>query len=108
VFLLFQNVDPQYTKHFDLFFRVVVLNFLGFLPRFDQVRGDCFFAPQSFQFSSREFRGSQKMSDTARQIIEFLRRSDFEEFFEKKEKLPRDCFWEIDEILSEIEKNHLF
>lgn len=107
VSLLLQNVDPQYTLHFDLFFRVVVLNFLGFLPRFDQVRGTCFFDSQNFRFSSKAFPGGTSMSDRARQIIEFLRRSDVTEFFEKKENLPSEYFEEVGDILSDIEEYHL-
>jgi len=104
---LFQHAEEKHAEHFDLFFQVVMLNFLGFLTRFDEVKGDCFFSPQTFQFSPKPFPGGRKISNAARQIIEFLRRSNFSEFYEKKEKLPPTSFLEVEGILEEIEKYHL-
>ncbi len=104
---LFQYAEGKYSDHFDLFFRVVILNFLGFLTRFDGVKGDCFFSPQTFQFSEKQFTGGRKLSNAARQIIEFLRRADFPEFYEKKEKLPQEFFPEVEGILEGIEEYHL-
>jgi len=105
---LCENITPQEGAVFDLFFRVVILDFLGLLTRFDQVQGDVFFDPQNFEFSKNRTPNALALSNGARQVIEFLRRSDCRTFLEKKDKLPPEVFDEVRHTLFAIEEFHLF
>jgi len=46
------------------------------------------------------------ISNTSRQILEFLRRSDFQTFQEKVNNLPDENFTEVNKVIAEIEKYH--
>jgi hypothetical protein len=102
------HITKEEAEVFDLFFRVVILDFLGLLTRFDLVQGDVFFDPQNFEFSKTQTLNAVALSNSARQVIEFLRRSDCTTFLEKKDKLPVDVFDEVRHTLFSIEEFHLF
>jgi len=102
------NINAEEADVFDLFFHVVILDFLGLMARFDQVQGDVFFDPQSFEFSQQRNANAVALSNSARQVIEFLRRADCTTFLEKKEKLPKEVFEEVRHTLFSIEEFHLF
>ncbi|MCF7831207.1 DNA repair protein RecO [Candidatus Gracilibacteria bacterium] len=103
---IFKETTPEFIISFDLFFRSVILNSLGLLTRFDQERGDVWFNVQNFEFFLQETPGSVKISNTARQLLEFLRRANFPEFMDKKDNLPEDYFAEVDKVLMAIEEFH--
>ncbi len=105
---LCENVNEKEYEVFDLFFHVVILDFLGLMARFDQVQSDVFFDPQSFQFSQVQTSNAIALSNSARQVIEFLRRSDCTTFLEKKDKLPTEAFDKVRHTLFSIEEFHLF
>ncbi len=105
---LCEQITAEEGVVFDLFFRVVILDFLGLLTRFDLVQGDVFFNPQDFQFSKNRTPHSIALSNEARQVIEFLRRSDCKTFLEKKQNLPKEVFDEVSHTLFAIEEFHLF
>ena len=102
------HITKEECEVFDLFFRIVVLDFLGLLTRFDLIQGDVFFDPQNFQFSQNKTPNAIALSNSARQVIEFLRRSDCKTFLEKKDNLPKDVFDEVRYTLFAIEEFHLF
>lgn len=103
---IFSNLDTKNTEKFDTFFRIKCLEFSGIIPRFDQIRGDIYIDPKNFTFSKTKTETNQKLSNTSRQIIEFLRRSDFQTFEKKIQNLPKNNFIEIKKLLNDIEKWH--
>ena len=105
---LCENVNAEEYEVLDLFFHVVILDFLGLMARFDQIQDDVFFDPQSFEFSKKRTPNAVALSNSARQVIEFLRRSDCKTFLEKKDKLPKEVFEEVHHTLFAIEEFHLF
>lgn len=103
---IFKETTPEFIIPFDLFFRSVILNSLGLLTRFDQERGAVWFNVQNFEFFLQETLGTIKISNTARQLLEFLRRANFAEFMDKKDNLPQEYFAEVDRVLNDIEEFH--
>ena len=105
---IFNAFSLQCNAKFDAFFRIRLLREEGIFPRFDLVRGDTFFDPKTFSFSSQKKLNFLPLSNLSRQTIEFLRRSNLETFEQKIKNLPDENFDEISQILSEIETFHLF
>ncbi len=103
---IFTHFDAGNSKKFDAFFRLKILDYSGVLQRFDQERGDVFFDARSFRFYKSEKEGSVFLCNLSRQIIEFMRRSDFYAFSEKINELPMEHFEEINLAIQKIEKWH--
>ena len=103
---IFTHFNTNNIGKFDAFFRIKVLVYSGVFKRFDLLQGDVYFDPIHFTFFADKKSGTLKITNLSRQIIEFLRRSDFYEFNEKMDKLLDKNFGEIALVLSEIEKWH--
>ncbi len=103
---LWTHVQEADLIKIDAFFRIKILTYSGTFPRFDQIRNAGFFSPENFIFQDKPFPSSHPLSNEVRQVIEFLRRSNTEEFLQKADKLPKNNFQEIENILNEIENFH--
>lgn len=103
---VFSFAESEWEDYFDIFFRIKMLDFSGFFVRFDLVRGDTYFDPLEFSFFSQNTPRTIFISNKTRQIIEFIRRSNFEIWFSKKEKLPGEENAKIQKIILEIEQKH--
>ncbi len=101
-----EGINPEFLDKYDAFFRMKVLDFSGVVPRFDQIQGDVFFDPQHSTFYRTPKHSRRKITNLSRQILEFLRRSDFADFQAKKDKLPDENFEEVLGIIAEIERWH--
>lgn len=110
VFLLlcrvFEVLDAENKTIFMIYLRMQTLIFSGLMPRFDLVRGDTFFDPINLEFISEETEYSLWLNNESRQMIEFLRRLQFNELFLSYEKLLGKDFTQIQDWLNEVEKYH--
>lgn len=104
---LMNSCHPDDLEKYDAFFRIKCLSFSGVLPRFDQLRGDVYFDPEAFSFSLEARPHKRLIPNLTRQIIEFMRRSDFETFHQKRAKLPKENFKVLHTVLSDIDRFHL-
>ena len=102
----FKHFSNQEKRKLDASFRTKLLVFSGVFPHFDQIRSNVFFDPQTSQISKTETPHAIKISNLSRQIIEFLRQSTFEEFWDKKEKLSEKNFGEVEILLAALEQFH--
>jgi DNA repair protein RecO len=105
----FAGISSENSHWSDAAFRMRLLQNAGDCPRFDSVRQDCFFNPLSKVFStdSTVDNNTIYLSNEARQVCEFLRRSDSVTFYEKQEKLPIDALPTVQKVISKLE-DHLF
>lgn len=103
----FGHLDESNQQKMEAFFWVKVFVKLGVFPRFDQIRSMVYFNPSMGLFFPEKQKNTVEISNLSRQILEFLRRSNFEEFFEKKEKLASENFIEIEKVLFEFKKYHI-
>lgn len=95
--------------YLELFFWVKLLDFQGFCPRFDSVRGDSYFDVLRGCFmTAREGNNTIELSNDARQVLEFLRRSDFATFWEKRDNLPLDSKNLVLEVVEGLGRSHGF
>ncbi len=101
-----EGIDPESLDKYDAFFRMKVLDFSGVVPRFDQIQSDVYFNAENCTFHRKPKYNLKKITNLSRQILEFLRRSDFAAFQEKRNKLPDENFEEVIGIIAEIEKWH--
>lgn len=101
------HLEASNQQKMEAFFWVKIFVKLGVFPRFDQIQSAVYFNPEKALFSSEKKINTLKISNLSRQILEFLRRSTFEEFFEKKEKLASENFSEIEMVLFEFKKYHV-
>jgi DNA repair protein RecO len=99
---LFSNFSDKEKDHWDAFFKIKMLNIAGFWPKLDTIRSDIYFDPYSKLVSRENFPESIFISNTERQVIEFLRRSDLEVFLDKHKKLPQNID-KVFEIISLVE-----
>ena len=91
----------------ESFFWVKVFCFMGMFPRFDRVQNDVWIDLEHFHFFSTEETGMVFIDNVSRQVLEFLRRSDFEQFWEKRMNLPTNSASIVENILKKIKQLHL-
>ncbi len=103
---LLGNIESGSLEKYNAFFRTKCLDFGGILPYFNQIRQTFFFDAQNSKISRIMIPNALKISNTSRQILEFLRRSDFQTFQEKVNNLPDENFTEVNKVIAEIEKYH--
>ncbi len=101
----FAGIDLQNASWADVAFRMRLLQNTGDCPRFDSIRQNCFFQPESKLFSSESIENdSINLSNKARQVCEFLRRSPPEIFYEKQEKLPIETLSTVRDVVLKLEE----
>ncbi len=108
------NYELTKTKDIDIknnflisFFWVKVFCFMGIFPRFDQIQNNVWIDLEVFHFFSTKETNSLFVDNSSRQVLEFLRRSNFDEFWEKRMNLPSNSVSIVEKILKEIKKIHL-
>lgn len=116
-FALFINILGHYEhemEYLESFGWAKIFAFMGILPRFDLVRGDAVFNVMHGYFYSAEDVDCAKLSEyeiavnnESRQVLEFLRRSDFEAFMEKRKNLPNNSLEAVQLLLDKIKQFHL-
>ncbi len=89
------------------FFLVKVFCFMGIFPRFDKVQSDVWIELEHFYFFPTKKSNTSFIDNSSRQVLEFLRRSNFEEFWEKRMNLPKDSVIIVEKILKEIRDLYL-
>lgn len=105
VMTLGSGFDPVHAEWFDLLLRMRLLQHGGQCPRFDEVRGEVWFDPQSGQFSTDARTGWLHLSNEERQVCEFLRRTDPGQLGERCDQLPMGACTRVAEVVSGLEEN---
>ncbi len=100
----FAGFDSSYTEWYDVAFRIRLLQHMGDCPRFDSLRGDCWFDPFSKTFSSEKHSDWILLPNVTRQVCEFLRRSSPEKFLKHFKKLPQDSIPTVQLVVAGLEE----
>ncbi len=100
----FASFDSSYAEWCNVAFRLRLLQHTGDCPRFDSIRGDCWFDPSSKSFLSEEKIRWISLPNETRQVCEFLRRSDPVTFHEKVKKLPSVALPATQSVVEGIEE----
>jgi len=100
----FASFDSSYTEWCNVAFRLRLLQHAGDCPRFDSIRGDCWFDPSLKDFRSEEQTGWIPLPNEVRQACEFLRRSEPVVFHQKILKLPSDALPAAQSVVKGIEE----
>lgn len=88
------------------FFYTKLLWYNGVFPRFDTVRIDCAIDPISLSFFTTKTPGTIRLSNTERQMLEFIRRSDLDTVLAAQEKFSAQSLQTVQHLLEQIVKNH--
>lgn len=100
----FAGFDSSCIEWCDVAFRLRLLHHSGDCPRFDSLRGDCWFDPYSKTFLLEEKTNWISLPNEARQVCEFLRRSEPTVFHEKRSKLPLNALPATQRIIQGLEE----
>ncbi len=116
-FALWVNILGHYHPqiiYFEAFVLMKIFSFMGISPRFDLVRGDIVFnLRQGHFFQTKDINGGElsdyeiMIDNQSRQVLEFLRRSNFETFMEKQKNLPVDSSELVQSVLEKMKQFHL-
>ncbi len=98
---LFANYSGQKKEQWDAYFQVQMLNFAGFWPKFDSIRDNLYFNPLTKKNSREISAESIFIPNLDRQILEFLRRADLDEFSTKINNLPEN-FSKVLEVITSV------
>jgi DNA repair protein RecO len=96
--------EKENAQSYDSAFRIRLLQHTGDCPRFDTVRDACWFDPFSKKFSIEKQTNWIYISNTARQICEFCRRSEPTLFEEKIKNIPFEEMFSVQLVISGIEE----
>lgn len=96
--------EKEKAQLYDSAFRLRLLQYTGDCPRFDTLRSSCWFDPSTKTFSLEEKTNWIYLSNTARQICEFYRRSSPSLFEEKRKNIPQEETLSVQSVISGIEK----
>ena len=99
-------LDFQKIKLFDAFFRMKILDYLGVISRFDILQTSVYFDVSHFKFYANYRENLVFIKNKDRQVLEFLRRANFNLFKEKLTNLPVDSLVSINVILEKLEVAH--
>lgn len=96
--------EKEKAQSYDSAFRLRLLQHTGDCPRFDTVRDACWFDPFTKTFSLEKKTNWLYLSNTARQICEFCRRSEPDVFEEKMKNIPSQEIFAVQSVVSGIEE----
>ena len=88
------------------FFEIKLFDYQGILPRFDTLRGDVYLDLFQFVFSSKNRPNAVFIPQLERQVIELMRRSDFETFQAKLPNLDPEVLGRVVAIIQKMRECH--
>lgn len=102
-----KNVD-----YLSSFFWAKLFDFMGIISRFDSVRSDIIFNVSDGRFYLADqnpilSKYEVFITNESRQVLEFLRRSSFDIFWEKRQNLPTSSLEEVDRLFVQMKEYHL-
>ena len=98
-----ENPTPACEMCLEAYLRVQILKHWGVIERFDVLRGDVGFDPVHFQFDRTVHPGWIFISHRTRQVLEWLRRSTWEDFCTRWESIPSECIKEAFGVIRALE-----
>ncbi len=105
IFLWFSLLNSASAEWANMAFYFRMLQLAGDCPRFDTLRESCFFDPYNKTLVCQKDSQCIFLSNEARQVCEFLRRSTPDIFYEKFEKIPQNALLEVQSIILCFEEN---